>query len=505
MPVLRKSLYVYVTSLLSIFLAASFASAGSSVNVPVESGVYDDLERLEVKGLLDTALLSTRPFGGLEAARLIREAEEKEASSTKDGQPIISRLESQFKDVLENPGANYVQPIDTFYMRSVYSSDGNPYFLNVNNNGDRLTGGGNLRIGLASSAGVFDTFSFYLNPEYRLDESGDRGALVLGYMTVDLFGATLELGRDSMWWGPGYHGDLLLTNNAQPFDMIKLTSQHPFLLPWIFKYIGLIKPTIFLTHIDKDMNYPRANILGMRLDFKPTDHLEIGLSRLFLNGGHGRQALTLSDWAQLFIASNSAEHSGGPIDGSQMASVDASYVYVNTRRWIPLSGIKVYTEWGFIDSPGLAIIPTGRGDLEGAFIDEPFYLENIDLRIEWANTAHNARYGPLWYSSSFYSTGWRYLGNIIGHHMGPDAKDLYGRVQYHYMEKITVGVESDWERNGFHTGTPGEKIWAGTDVSYNPTDNMTLMVGAGFQDIKVFNTVPNSGAVLQAQAMYYFR
>lgn len=501
MSMARKSIY-FASAVLSAFLAAGGAFAGSSVNAPLDSPVYGDLERLEVKGLIDSALLSTRPFGRLEAARLIREAREKEPSSAKGGEGIIFRLESRFKDALENPGVSYFKPLDVFYVKAGYTSDENPFFLNINNNGDHFMKGGNLRMGLASSAGVFDVFSFYLNPEYRLDSNSERGTLLLGYMTVDLLGATLELGRDSMWWGPGYHGDLLLTDNAKPFDMIKLTSQRPILLPWIFRFIGPIKPTIFITHIDKDMNFPRANILGMRLDFKPTPRLEIGLTRLFLNGGHGRKKPTLSDWWKLFLASNSAEHSGSPIDGSQMASIDASYVYVNERKWVPFSGIKLYAEWGFIDSPGTTLVPTGRADLYGAFMDEPLWLKDLDMRIEWANTAHNARYGPLWYTSGTYSTGWRYLGDIIGHHMGADARDLFARIQYHYREKATLGVEGDWEKSGFHSGSITENRWGGMDVYYYPAENMTLMVGGGLQEIKAGNS--RSGAVFQTKASMNF-
>ncbi len=488
---LRIFLY-FLSAVMSVCLMATVCLAGSSVNTPVGSPIYHDLERLEVKGLLDSAMLSTKPFGRLEGARLVKEAEEKEAASGKDGEEIILRLKNLFKDELEYPGVSYFKPLDSVYLKAGYAANENPFFLNVNNNGDSFIKGGNLRAGLSMRGGLFDIFSLYLNPEYRLDKESGRGTLILGYITIDMLGATIELGRDSMWWGPGFNGDLLLTNNAKPFDMIKLTSQHPFLLPWVFKYIGIIKPTIFLTHLDENMNFPKATILGMRLDFKPTPHLEFGMTRLFLNGGHGRKSLTLSDWWQLFLATNKAEHSGGPIDGSQMASIDASYVYVNARKWVPFSGTKLYAERGAIDSSGI-ISPTGYASMYGAFIDEPLWLKDTDLRVEWANTAHNARYGPSWYNSGIYSTGWRYEGNIIGHHMGGDARDLFARVQYHYKEKATCGVEGDWERSGFHSGSMIEKRWFAIDGYYYPTFNTMLQIGAGYQNIKN-QSVPDNGA-----------
>ncbi len=473
----------FAFAVLSIFLIEAVCLAGSSVNIPVGSPVYEDIERLEVKGLIDSAMLSTKPFGRVEAARLVREAGEKQADSAKNGEGIILRLKREFRDELEYDGSSYFKPLDSAYIKTIYAADENPFFLNINNNGDSFRKGGNLRAGFAMKGGLFDTFSLYLNPEYRLDSSGGRGALVLGYLNIDIFGATVEIGRDSMWWGPAFHGGLLLTNDARPFDMVKITSQRPFLLPWILRYVGLIKPTIFLTHLESDMNFPRANILGMRLDFKPTPRLEIGLSRLFLNGGHGRKSLTLSDWWRLFLASNSAEHSGSPIDGNQMASIGASYVYVNERKWVPFSGTKLYVEWGAIDSSG-SLSPTGYASIYGAFIDEPLWLKDTDLRVEWADTAHNVRYGPFWYTSGKYSTGWRYDGNIIGQHMGGDARDLFLRGQYHLKEKAAFGVEGDFERSGIHSGQVTEKRWAGVDASYFPVEGIMITIGAGYQETR---------------------
>ncbi len=482
--------FYFLSAVMSVCLMATVCLAGSSVNIPVGSPIYQDIERLEVKGLLDSVMLSTKPFGRLEGARLVKEAEEKEAASAKDGEEIILRLKNLFKDELEYPGVSYLKPLDSVYLKAGYAANENPFFLNVNNNGDSFIKGGNLRAGLSMRGGLFDIFSLYLNPEYRLDKESGRGTLILGYITIDMLGATIELGRDSMWWGPGFNGDLLLTNNAKPFDMIKITSQHPFLLPWLFRYLGLIKPTVFLTHLDKVSGFSRANLLGMRLDLKPTQHFQIGFNRAILYGGLG-----FSDWIRILTATNNgraAEHSNSPIHGDQIASIDASYVYVNERKWVPFSGAKFYIEWGANDSDGKGM-PTGYANIYGTFLDAPLWLKDVDLRVEWANTARNARYGPTWYTQSINITGYTYGGNIIGHHMGGDARDLFARVQYHYKEKATCGVEGDWEKSGFHSGPMIEKRWVAIDGSYYPTFDTMLQIGAGYQNIKN-PSVPDNGA-----------
>jgi len=51
----------FLACLACLAFLASFAFAFSSVNVPLDSRVYDMLERLEGYGLIDSALSGTKP------------------------------------------------------------------------------------------------------------------------------------------------------------------------------------------------------------------------------------------------------------------------------------------------------------------------------------------------------------------------------------------------------------------------------------------------------------
>jgi hypothetical protein len=221
-----------------------------------------------------------------------------------------------------------------------------------------------------------------------------------------------------------------------------------------------------LTRLEEDRDFPNANLLGMRLDLKPTEGLQIGLSRVFMFGGKGRRPLDASDWLNVFIASDSAEHESSPINGNQIASLDISYVYVSASRYIPFSGIKLYTEWGAEDSSGKTRTPKGKASVFGAFVDEPLWLKNFDFRAELANTARNAVTGFSWYRHNVYSSGYTYHGNIIGHHMGPDARDLFLRARYHLPGGGALGVEHDRERSDVHfANTYNERTRLGADAS----------------------------------------
>lgn len=461
---------------------SAWAWCHADADIPVGSSVYDDLELLEVKGLITSGMLSTRPFSRSEGARLLKEATEaweglpgEEKAKNRCG-PVLRRL-SRVSGLRYKLNGFYFKPMSNPYSKVVYS-DSIPYFLSVNNNGDQYAEHRNLRAGFEAEAG-FSGLSLALGPEYRID-SESRLDFVYGYAMLRLANVELAMGKEPMWWGSGYHGALLITNNAEPFDMLRLTSGHPFLLPWIFGWFGPLKPTVFLGRLERERDFERANLLGMRLDFKPTAKFHFGISRVFMFGGEGRKSLSLSDWFKVFIASDGAEHRESSINGNQIVSVDASYVYVNRWSLLPFSGIKLYTEWGAEDSSGDSKTPTGRANIYGTYVDEPFWIANTDLRIEWANTARNERYGPVWYTHGVYTSGYRHEGRIIGHHMGTDARDLFVRTQLRF-DDVVIGLEYDLERSGVHSFSEAKRRWVALDVAY-AYKSATLKAGFGVSD-----------------------
>lgn len=471
-----------LVSLLFAVLIPSLSLAAATVNVPVGSRAYDDLERLEVKGLVSSGLLSTRPFGRSEAARLVKEAGAA-LDVRGEGADILMRLEKEFARELDGDGARtFFRPARSFYIRGLYS-DRVPYFNSVNNNGDAFSDGGSLRAGMAAEAAFLNAFALYLNPEYRLDGGTSRGELAEGYLKAALGPIEFQAGRDSMWWGPGYHGGLLLADNARALDMVRLSTARPVILPWVFGRLGLLRPTVFLARLEKDRDFANANLLGMRLDFKPLPSLSVALSRVFMFGGEGRRSLSSSDWFEVFTASDSAEHAKSPINGNQLASIDASYVFVNQWRFIPFSGVKLYTEWAAEDSSGETKTPTGRANIYGAYIDEPLWLKDTDLRVEWANTGRSERYGPRWYKHGVYTSGYTHRGRVIGHHMGGDSKDFFARAQHHWKGGTRLALEADIERSGVHGALKTKRKWYAAEISLAAPYGMTMTGGAGVEDI----------------------
>ena len=457
--------------------------AGTSPNIPLDNWVYEYLESLETRGFIKSGILSTRPFSRIEGARLTDEALAIWNSLHRDrqeGMPSVSlmlrRLEREFQGDRVTNG--YFKPLDTAYIKYLYNNNP-PDHLNTNHHGDFLDEGHNVRIGLSPALKLWDSLSFYVTPEFRGGEEDSEWDVIQAYGILSLYNVELEIGREPMWWGPGVHGGLLLTNNATPFDMIRLTSQSPFLLPWFLSRLGPLKPTLFATELEKERDFPHAKLMGMRLDFRPRPSFRFALSRTIMFGGEGRKSLSAGDWIKVLLASDDSEHptSGSEIDNNNIMSLDFSWRVFELNNSLPLSGIKLYGEIGAEDSSGNGW-PKEKAFLAGILLEDPFLLKGTSLRLEWATTAKNTKHNA-WYSHGVYTSGYTYKGNIIGHHIGADADDLFARVEHLTGGGIRFGLETDVERKGVHAAATSNRTWLALDLSYPLYESLDLMLGYG--------------------------
>jgi hypothetical protein len=255
----------------------SVALASSSVNVPLDSWVYEALDRLEGYGLIDSALTGTKPYTKLEVARLIGEAMEKwqaaEAGRKISGFAarelipfLLERFKTEFRAELVDSGflegsksATYLKPVDEVVMKYLFQTDNpivrpqaaNPPTHTIypiyNNDGIVYRKQNNFSADLRGEARLWNHISFYYQPIFKAFENeGAQVDLEKGYVKAEVFNLELEAGRDSLWYGPGYNGGLLMTNNARPFDLLKLSNPRPFSLP----LLGLFKFNAFVTRLD---------------------------------------------------------------------------------------------------------------------------------------------------------------------------------------------------------------------------------------------------------------
>jgi hypothetical protein len=433
-------------ALLCLSPVLSVAEGFVSTNVPLDHWSYDAVDKLIGQGLIDGSMLTTKPVSRFEMARHIAEADEKFQrldSQNKLISDILERLKKEYRPELATIGTidgepiqDFAKPIERPYIKYVYARS-RPDIENIR--GDHFDRHSNLRGGFAARGQLFNIAAFYLHPEYpwSSEETGQDAKLIEAYGKLAAGKLEIEVGKDSLWWGPGYHGSLLMSNNAEPFKMVKLSTPAPVKLPWIFSGLGPFKFVWFLTQLEEDRPIPEPKLTGMRINFKPHPAVELGLSRAIIFGGEGRGGLGLRDYLDIFLATK--ENRPGKLDNDQLAGFDAS-VLLPVDWLMPAKTVKLYVDAIGEDEAGG--LPSNFGKIFGAKVYDIFGKGKTDLTIEYANN-HVPGKPNVFYSHHIYQAGYTYKDRIIGHQMGTDSKDLFLRLTHYLSSDVILGIQYD--------------------------------------------------------------
>jgi len=496
------------------------ALALSSVNVPLDNWSYDALDKLQGFGLVQSEIYNTRPYTRLEVARLVYEALNNDKFKNKKLPSLINhlleRFQREFKSELDEVSTDPtrtssffkpVQEAQAHYVNvggeprlftgfpkdsnfKINATDGTP--LLPNNEGVNYAQGNNFSLQFASSARLWDIVSLYAEPIFiirypeqniSISETGQidtarnvEADLHTGYVKVSPWNLELEAGCDTMWWGQGYHGTLLLSNNAPPLDLVKLSNPNPSTLPGFFDHLGLIKYTFFVARLEADRDFPHALLGGAHFAFKPHPLFELGVTGTLLFGGEGAPAPGLPG-------------STGFEDGEM--SIDA-------RLRLPfLRNAELYAEYGGEDTQSTRWYEFLFRDVAyiiGLYF--PVLLDDgrTDFRIEYANNAFKQAFPShvgFWYGHGQYLSGMTFERMIWGHAMGPDASDFFIRSTHYITDKWRVGADYDNTENGITLGNNVvEKLSSGgADLTYEINEWFSISGRYGYGNVTNFNFV----------------
>jgi hypothetical protein len=226
------------------------------------------------------------------------------------------------------------------------------------------------------------------------------------------------------WWGPGWDGSLIWSNNARPIPGISLdrVRSTPFDTKWL-SWIGPWRATLFLGALERDRpDIDNALFLGIRVAARPVNGLELAFSRTAQFCGDGRPCDWSSFWNLLFGYDN-AGLDVAPQDepGNQMASVEA--------RWSSPIGdapYAIYTQLTGEDEANF--FPVKLLKLYGA--DGIVTVDGVPVRIylEYADTScassNPDKVFNCAYNNHLYYAGYRYHGRVIGHSVDSDGRLL---------------------------------------------------------------------------------
>jgi Capsule assembly protein Wzi len=249
--------------------------------------------------------------------------------------------------------------------------------------------------------------------DYRAD--GSMLGLTLGNYTF-------AAGTMDRWWGPGWDGSLILSNNARPIPAITIdrNGTDAFGTRWLH-WLGPWDMSILFGRLESVTG--NARFFGLRVNFRPWPSLELGLSRTAQWCGEDRPC-GVDTFTDLFLGRDNRGDGGIDLDnepGNQLAGVD--FRWNASTLGLPLT---IYGQLiGEDEAGGFPSRHIGQAGIEGSGT-----LKSWSYRLfgEYAATTCGFYKADeifnCAYNHAIYRTGYRYRGRSIGHGADNDSSLL---------------------------------------------------------------------------------
>lgn len=512
-----------ISLILSLLLNTSVANASmlSSANIPLDSPIYSYLDKLAGFGLIKSDMKGIKPFSKAEAARLILEAESKlrqdnnvnlfASELIRTLRELIPREVSlkenpdkkpQFIDYnpiasirmryvhLDGPPRNYerqvhdpggdgvfgigsgLRPINPYPSAATQrGSEGTP--LSENNNGVVYKEGHNGELRWAAEGYITDKVSGLVEPAllYSKIDSSTTIKLNRGYVKLGGDWLELEIGKDENWLGQGYRGNITLTNNAENFTLVKLSSPEPFNV----KYIGAVKYALIGSRFEKTSTAGAERqpwFYAFKLSVMPTENLEVGFNLGRQVGGPGVKN-GIGDTLRGLIGGTNADNSNG-LAGFEM------------RYRIPwLRNTELYGEFSGEDTAGFW--PIVESYVAGFYIPRLTDSGKDDFRFEFFQG------NQILYTNGTFPEGYLYKSMPVGHSQGGATQDFFTRYSHWFSVRNNVALEYIYTNRGMVSRMPGQAIerkHAGRIFWSLPVyGNIDAKIGYGTEKISNVNLV----------------
>ncbi|HLJ15605.1 MAG TPA: capsule assembly Wzi family protein [Bryobacteraceae bacterium] len=495
--------------------------------VPLDSWVYPAIERLAALGYIHSAFLDMRPWTRVESASLVQEAGEEigaEEASSGEGDRLYAALKSEFQrefDVLSGNAPERSIQLESLYTnateitgrplndsyhfgQTIIDNFGRPYQEGFNTDdgfsGYATTGRYTIYVRgefqhapsapafpLAARQAIASADSNPLQPATPF-ATVNQFTLQDTYVSANVAGWDLSIGKQSLWWGRGIGGALLYSDNAEPIYMFRAAPSEAFELPWVLSWLGPMKTDFFFGQLAGNRFPPRPLIHGVKISFKRTRNLEMSFVFTSEFGGVGR-ALTLAAIVNSFFSVSSSDLHG-PFNnpGKRTLGFDFEYKFPHIRNWLTLYANGLLPEANITNSDTSTspiYVPRRSAIRSGIYMPRLPGLTKLDFRVESSYTdppTPRSVNGQYDYWNDFYHDLYTNKGNLIGDWVGREGMGFQGWSNYWISPRssVTVGYRHAKVSGDFIPG--GETLNDGSvKVSWQVRPDMNVSTSVQYE------------------------
>jgi len=264
------------------------------------------------------------------------------------------------------------------------------------------------------------------------------------YISANINGWDFSVGKQSLWWGRGVGGALILSDNAEPMYMFRARPMEAVVLPSILRWLGPMKGDFFFAKLSGNEYPARPLIHGLKLTAKRTRYLEASLLATSELGGVGRP-LTLGAILNSFFSTKSSDiYSVSRSPGKRTIGSDFTYAipHLRDRLQIYANGLLPEDNPTNLDTSTSQIYIWQRLAIRsGFYLSRLPHLPKLDFRFESVYTdppTDRSRYGQYIYYNNFYRDLDTNKKNLIGDWVGRQGMGYQAWSKYWFRAKNSI-------------------------------------------------------------------
>lgn len=421
--------------------------ANSLLNIPLDdplvTEVYEFIDRVVLKYRLKGFVKNQRPYTHGEVSKILDQLRLTNFPLTQVERKRLERLAQYFSKerttLLGTKGNDYRFDLNlelgqiTTHRTDPANTSGTEYAWQV-----RPIVDGSIRDDFAFSTDLrwHLIHGTVLPGTVRVEAEIEGGFLSAGlvpaYAKFKMPWFELLIGKDNVSWGPGRRGNLLVSANPLPMDMIQIQAQY-----------GKIGFNAFTASVKSLLD--RNKILaGHRLDFNLWDWGNLGIAESMVIAENDFElrflnpftiyAVTTASGAGLFDETVETSRANLLISGDLELRIFrnlALYGELMIDDFQTLYGLSSYRNWG-----------TKFGIQLGIQLIDPLSIDNSDLRIEYTFINQFA------YTHMQAANAFTHFERLIGHEIGSDADNLWLNFNYWLTDVLSSTITYEIEQHG---------------------------------------------------------
>lgn len=489
-------------------------------NISTNSWIYDAIDYLKTSGYIKSIPPTSKPWTRQEVINLLKSSSINRTYTNSQAAFYVDRLLGEFSDdLLMNLKIDKRKPLIKIdygqgdllinpYLRFIHSKL--PYWLTPYGNNifpDNQTGtfglvfnlDQNSKISLYQNSDItyfvkkiYDSDStdthmphvpgtrFTQSVQYLSLQEHVRFDTKIAYIAFPLYFLTVELGRDYLYLGPGYRSSVLLSDIAPSIDQIQLRAT------------GKTYKALWFCSALSPWYYYHRFLTGQRIEFNLGKHIKIGGTMLTVFSFDSLQTKSFWGYLNPLIANYMEMHESGHDDNLLVGFDFVTYIKQS----------KIYGQL-MIDNFEFNKRPTRPPNCYGLTLGTYLPINQFALRAEYSKITRYTYYHRILH------TAYTSYSVPLGHSLGPDADELFFRLEYYPINTLRLDLVADLTRRGDgNQGSLDNKTWVdgevrpatfpsepvekitlvGPEIYFQPRFDLTIQAGVYYNNNKKLNS-----------------